>query len=112
VMIAVQPPYRPLYTNKDKSIILVTGGRGSGKSFNVSTFVERLSFEKWHKMLFSRYTMAAAAISVIPEFLEKIQLDGAVNHFKITQTEIVNKFSGSGIMFRPIKTSSGNQTAN
>jgi len=56
--------------------------------------------------------MAAAAISVIPEFLEKIQLDGAVNHFKITQTEIVNKFSGSGIMFRPIKTSSGNQTAN
>lgn len=111
-MIKVQPPYRPLYTNRDKSIILVTGGRGSGKSFNVSTFVERLSFEKQHKMLFSRYTMAAAAISVIPEFLEKIQLDGAVNHFKITQTEIVNRFSGSGIMFRPIKTSSGNQTAN
>lgn len=111
-MIKVQPPYRPLYSNTDKSIILVTGGRGSGKSFNVSTFVERLSFEKWHKMLFSRYTMAAAAISVIPEFLEKIQLDGAVKHFRVTQTEILNKFSGSGIMFRPIKTSSGNQTAN
>ncbi|WP_286710194.1 MULTISPECIES: PBSX family phage terminase large subunit [Sphingobacterium] len=111
-MIKIQRPYRPLYENKDKSIILVTGGRGSGKSFNVSTFVERLSFEQNHKMLFSRYTMAAAAISVIPEFLEKIQLDGAVNHFKVTQTEILNKFSGSGIMFRPIKTSSGNQTAN
>lgn len=105
-------PFEPLYTNKEKTITLVTGGRGSGKSFSVATNIERLSFEEGHKILFSRYTMAAAAISVIPEFVEKIELDGALDHFKITQTEIVNLFSGSEIMFRPIKTSSGNQTAN
>ena len=110
--IKVQKKYKPLYTNKDKSVTLVTGGRGSGKSFNVSTNIERLSYERGHKMLFSRYTMAAANISVIPEFIEKIQLDGGQKHFKITKTEILNKFSGSAIMFRPIKTSSGNQTAN
>lgn len=111
-MIEVQAPYEPLYTNTDKTISLLTGGRGSGKSFEVSTNVERLTFEEGHKVLFSRYTMAAAAISVIPEFLEKIELDNATEHFKIKQTEILNTFSGSEIMFRPIKTSSGNQTAN
>ena len=43
-MIHPQDIYRPLYENKDKFITLVTGGRGSGKSFNVSTFIERLSY--------------------------------------------------------------------
>lgn len=111
-MIKTQPPYVPLYTNKDKFIILVTGGRASAKSFNVSTFAKRLTFEAGHKVLFSRYTMASAHISVIPEFHEKIELDGTQEHFHTTKTEIINKTSGSEIMFRPIKTSSGNQTAN
>ena len=38
-MIVPQPIYHPMYLNKDKFIILVTGGRGSGKSFNVATFI-------------------------------------------------------------------------
>lgn len=111
-MIAVQKPYMKLYENKDKFIILITGGRGSGKSFNAATFIERLSFQAGHKILFSRYTMTSASVSVIPEFTEKIELDGFVNKFHVTQTDIVNKFSGSEILFRGIKTSSGNQTAN
>jgi phage terminase large subunit len=111
-MIEVQPVYEPLYENKDKFIILVTGGRGSGKSFNASTFLERLSFEELHKILFSRYTLTSAEVSIIPEFNEKIILDGAEEHFAINKKDIVNKFSGSEIMFRGIKTSSGNQTAN
>jgi phage terminase large subunit len=110
--IKVNPKYRPLYTNKDKFIFLVTGGRGSAKSFNVSTFTERLSFEAGHKILFSRYTMSSADISVIPEFKQKIDLDGYAHHFKVTNQDIINLFSDSEIMFRGIKTSSGNQTAN
>lgn len=111
-MIQVQPPYEPLYTDKEKFIILISGGRGSGKSFNASTFIERLSFQKGHLMLFCRYTMTAANISVIPEFNEKIELDGMQNFFSITAKEIENKVSSSKILFRGIKTSSGNQTAN
>lgn len=111
-MIAIQPAYEQLYTDTEKFIILITGGRGSGKSFNGSTFVERLLFEEGHLALFSRYTMAAAGVSVIPEFQEKIELDGTMEFFDINQTEIVNKISGSKILFRGIKTSSGNQTAN
>ena len=44
-MIVPQEIYHPLYEDKEKFIILITGGRGSGKSFNASTFIERLTFE-------------------------------------------------------------------
>ncbi len=43
-MIATQSIYNPLYLDKEHFIILVTGGRGSGKSFNLSAFnVETIS---------------------------------------------------------------------
>ena len=109
--IVSQPPYAPLYENTDKFITLVTGGRGSGKSYNVSVFLERLSFERGHKILFSRYTMSSAAMSIIPELQEKIESDFASEFFDITKTDIINTYSDSSILFRGIKTSSGNQTA-
>lgn len=43
--------------------------------------------------------------------MEKIDLDGTTKYFKTTKTDIVNKMTKSRIMFRGIKTSSGNQTA-
>jgi len=110
-MIEVQPAYEPLYENTDKFITLLTGGRGSAKSFNVSTFLERLSFEEGHLILFSRFTMTSAELSVVPEFKEKIELDNTADFFTVNKTEIVNKFSKSEILFRGIKTSSGKQTA-
>ena len=109
--------YYPLYNDKDHFIILITGGRGSSKSFSVSTFIERLTFEYnaklklAHKILYSRYTMVSAAISVIPEVQEKIEADGTEKYFTRTKTDIVNKMTGAQIMFRGIHTSSGNQTA-
>lgn len=109
--IKTQEVYNPLYNNTDKLITLITGGRGSAKSFNVGTFIERLSFESGHKMLYSRYTMTSTDISVIPEFQEKIDLEGTNDFFDITKKDIINTFSDSVIMFRGIRTSSGNQTA-
>lgn len=112
--------YHSLYTDKDHFIILVTGGRGSGKSFGVSGFLERLSFEIKrsgkkdrivHNILFSRYTMTSAGMSIIPEFMEKIEADGTQCFFHATRSDITNTMTGSKIMFRGIKTSSGNQTA-
>ncbi len=111
-MIQVREPYKPIYTDKEKFIILLTGGRGGGKSFEASTFIERLSFEEGHKILYSRYTMTSANLSVIPEFVEKIEKDNTQKYFDVTQKDITNLRSGSVIMFRGIKTSSGNQTAN
>ncbi|EFK57337.1 phage terminase large subunit [Sphingobacterium spiritivorum] len=111
-MVVVKDKFQPIYTDKDHFIILVTGGRGSGKSFEVSTFVTRLTFEAGHKVLYSRYTMKSADISVIPEIKGKIDLDGVSQHFTVKSEDIVNEYSKSEIMFRGIKTSSGNQTAN
>lgn len=91
----------------------------SGKSFATSTFIERLTFEVGrnngrkiaHQILFSRYTMVSAEMSVIPEFLEKIDADGTSKYFSKTKTDVINKMTGGKVMFRGIKTSSGNQTA-
>jgi phage terminase large subunit len=55
--------------------------------------------------------MVSAGMSIIPEFLEKMERDGTSDFFKTTKTDIINKATGSRIMFRGIKTSSGNQTA-
>ena len=116
-MIRTFPVYYPMYSNKDKFIILVTGGRGSGKSFSTSTFLERLTFEMTpedkivHQILYTRYTMVSANISIIPEFLEKAELDGTQKFFSSTRSDVTNKMTGSRVMFRGIKSSSGNQTA-
>ena len=115
-MIQAQTIYYPLYEDKEHFIILLTGGRGSGKSFNIGTFIERLTFESEgerlaHQILYTRYTMVSASISIIPEFTEKMELDGTEKYFSSTKQDVVNLCTGSHIMFRGIKTSSGNQTA-
>jgi len=91
---------------------VVTGGRGSGKSFAVCVFLVLLTLEAGHKILFCRWTMITASVSIIPEFIEKIELLGLTDQFKIGKDEIINIKTGSSIIFRGIKTSAGNQTAN
>ena len=92
---------------------IYTGGRGSGKSFAVSTLALMLTISKErHKILFTRYTLRSAAISIIPEFKEKIDLLNYNHLFHITKDEIICKETGSKILFRGIRTSSGDQTAN
>ena len=101
-----------LLGNKKVRYFILTGGRGSGKSFEVGRFTSLLSFEPNHKILFTRQTMTSAHLSIIPEFQEKIELLNAEQIFAINKSEIKNLQSGSEIIFRGIKTSSGDQTAN
>lgn len=102
--------YSPLFTEKSRYFVC-TGGRGSGKSFGVAVFLLSLTYEQGHKVLFTRYTMISAQTSIIPEFIEKIDLMGVNEHFRITKDEIINMTTGSSIIFKGIRTSSGNQTA-
>lgn len=85
---------------------------GSGKSYSVALYLVLLTFEKSRTILFARYTMSSVAISIFPEFIDKIETLGLSNHFEITKSEIINKSTGSKIIFKGIKTGSGNQTAN
>ena len=110
-MITLNNKYKPLFEN-DTRYFIVTGGRGSSKSFGVGTFTNLLSFEQGHKILFTRQTMTSAHLSIIPEFQEKIDLMELNEMFEVTKSEIRNKQSNSEIIFRGIRTSSGDQTAN
>jgi len=83
---------------------VVTGGRGSGKSFEVGRFITLLSFEQGHKILFTRQTMTSAHLSIIPEFKEKIELLKLEDLFSISKSEIKNKNSNSEIFFKGLKT--------
>lgn len=102
--------YIPLFKNKTRYNV-ITGGRGSGKSFGINVFLLNLTYESGHKILFTRYTMSSANTSIIPEFVEKIDMMGVNSHFRITKDEITNMQTGSSIIFKGIRTSSGNQTA-
>jgi phage terminase large subunit len=97
--------------NKTRYFV-ITGGRGSGKSFEVGRFTSLLSFEQGHRILFTRQTMTSAHLSIIPEFKQKIDLLELNSNFEINKSEIKNLQSNSEIIFRGIKTSSGDQTAN
>lgn len=103
--------YKPILTS-DSRYYIVTGGRGSGKSFSVCTILNLLTQEEGHVILFTRYTLRSASISIIPEFTEKIDLLEWNDQFHVTKDEIINLHTGSKILFRGIKTSSGNQVAN
>lgn len=110
-MITLNNKYKCLFEN-DTRYFIVTGGRGSSKSFGVGTFTNLLSFEQGHKILFTRQTMTSAHLSIIPEFQEKIDLMQLNQLFEVTKSEIKNKQSNSEIIFKGIRTSSGDQTAN
>lgn len=109
--IKIKNKFVPLI-EQDSRYFVVSGGRGSGKSFTVATFLLLLLFEIGHTILFSRYTMKSAELSVIPEFTSKLELLGIREMFQITQKEIINKATGSRIIFSGIKVGSKDQTAN
>ena len=105
--------YKPLFVDPPLNrYFLVTGSRGSGKSFAITLFLLNLTYQNGHVILFTRFTLVSAFISIIPEFISKIELLGKQDDFEITQSEIINKRTGSKILFRGIKTSSGDNTAN
>jgi len=95
----------------DSRYFVITGGRGSGKSYSLNSFLLLLTYESGHVILFTRYTLTSANVSIIPEFIDKIERADLSNDFYITKDEIVNLKTGSKILFKGIKTSSGTQTA-
>lgn len=104
--------------------ICISGGRYSFKSYTVSGLLAIALKEFNWKILFTRYTMASAEDSVISEVNEKINLFGYDKSVKTIARRIVKTDKAIGesddldnsvipqIVFKGIKTSSGNQTAN
>ena len=110
-MIKNNPKFKRLYSTTCRYILL-TGGRAGAKSFEASAFAVCLTFEQYQKILFTRYTMTSAELSIIPEFKGKIELLEVPLCFKVGAADITNIETKVDIIFRGIKTSSGIQTAN
>ena len=108
----INEKFIPLIEDKESRYFILTGGRGSSKSFTATTFLTGLTFTSGHRILFTRFTMSSAHLSIIPEFTEKISLLKLDSSFSVNKTEISNQLTTSDILFRGIKTSAGNQTAN
>ena len=112
-MIESNKKYKALYNSPDEvRYYIVTGGRGSGKSFEVGTFASLLTFQTNERILFTRYTLVSAGVSIIPEFTDKLERMETLSNFHVTKDGITNLLTGSDVVFKGIKSSSGDQTAN
>jgi len=109
--ITINDKFEPLF-DSDARYFIVTGGRGSGKSYSATLCETTNTFKPGYNCLYTRYTMTAAELSIIPEFKEKISILNSDVYFDIQKKDIINTITDSRVLFRGIKTSSGNQTAN
>jgi hypothetical protein len=110
-MSKINDKHQILYTS-DKRYVYEKGGRGSGKSFAISDYALRLTYDVNRVVLFLRYTMVSASVSIVPEFETQMEINECQDNFHISGSEITNKKTGSKIIFKGVKTSSLNQTAN
>ena len=92
-------------------VIVVQGGRGSGKSHAVATGICCSTYADGYNVLFTRYTMVAAEVSIVPEFAEKIDILGRGGDFEVKRADIVNTVTGGQVLFRGLMQSSKNQVA-
>ena len=115
----INPKYKPLWSSQyPYRYAVLSGGRGSGKSFVKQTFLRDLTYEAGHKIADTRFTMVSAERSVIPEFQGKLSLapspygggDMSVDFDQVGRT-FKNLKSESELFFIGLKTSSGMQTA-
>ena len=104
-MITLNGKYKPLIKDPSRYFV-VTGGRGSGKSYAVNLMALFLTFEQNQNILFTRYTMTSAYTSIIPEFVDKIDELGLNEFFDVNRTEITNLATGNRIYFKGLKTGS------
>lgn len=105
--------YAPLADLRTRYAV-ITGGRGSGKSFAVASLLIALTDSPRYAgktILFTRYTLTNAETSIIPEFVDKIERGNMERDFARSGNCITNTRTGCNIIFKGIKTSSGVNTA-
>jgi len=98
----------PELKEKHKGIryVVMTGSRGSGKSYALSTWTNSATFKAGYGVLFTRYTLTSAHTSIIPEFRSMADDLGNSSSFDFTATEVVNRASGVTISYRGLKPAS------
>lgn len=108
--------YYPLFQlltgeHPEVDTVILTGGRGSAKSFLTSCFSLTALADYYWDVLYTRFTNVSISDSIKSEVDSKIELLALENKVQSTNTHIHN-IQGNRIAFKGIKTGSKQQTAN
>lgn len=115
--IRINKKFQPLFEllsgkHPEVDTVILTGGRGSTKSFNVSLFSLIGVVEHKYKVLYSRFTNQSIGDSIKTEVSEKIELLGYESQIADTQYRLESTEHNGLVAFKGIKTGSKVQTAN
>lgn len=94
----------------DVDTVILTGGRGSAKSFVISVLALIALVQYGWNILYTRFTNVSIVDSIKPEVDDKIELLGFSEYVNSTNSHIES--NGNRIAFKGIKTGSKQQTAN
>ena len=116
--IEISYKFQPLFEllNSDSSnqvdTVVLTGGRASSKSFNVSLFSLIGVVDNAWKVLYSRFTNTSIGDSIKMEVSDKIETLNFEEKLTDTKYRIESNVNDGVISFKGIKTGSKGQTAN
>ena len=109
--------YLPLFEiihgkHTEVDTIIMTGGRLSGKSHGAGVAVSEGMIQKAWKVLYTRFTNLSVKDSIYAEFIKQLESTGYQEYCNIKQDRVNSKVGDGEVVFKGIKTGSGNQTAN
>ena len=112
--IRIPEVYIPLFElieghHEDVTLVIMTGGRYSGKSYIANIALAAAMGFNEHKILNARYTMTSAEKSIIPDFNDKLDMLGLSNFYTINKKDIASNFDDSKMWFSGMKTGSNTQ---
>ena len=94
------------------SVIIITGGRFSGKSYEVAEWNIEATLQYEFSTVYARFTNTSIGDSILNEVTEKIDKNNLNNFFDVSKSGIKLKDSNANITFKGIKTSSKDQKGN
>lgn len=102
--------YRPLWEARTRYTI-VTGGRGSGKSYALACAMLDSTYQDSYNILYTRWNLTSAEVSIIPEFVEKMDAGDCRDAFLVKRQSVQNRATAASIWFRGLQQSSSNAVA-
>lgn len=108
--------YNPLFDllegeYPEVDIVLISGGRDSGKTFTGGCFVGTAAEDYGHRVLYTRFTMSSTANSITRALDNRLELLNIADCFNFANNDYTSKDGKGLISVTGQKTSSGEQTA-
>lgn len=108
--------YAPLFelldgNHPEVEIVLISGGRDSGKTFAAGCFIGVAAGIYNHRVLYTRYTMSSTNNSITRALDNRLELMDLSDEFNFANSDYMHKTSKGLISVTGQKTSSGDQTA-